>query len=361
MQAISFNRIALLALLIAIFTGCEKPERKSASVEVSIDAVLPLTGVAAEYGNYYKEALSSFRTANKLDETWDLSIQDSKSNPKDAVSAARLANSPMQPRIIFTELSSVSMALAPVAVEQNALLVAIAATPKLADFSNVLRIYPEAGALATQFRQGILSMKQGARNIGIFYVNDDFGASVSEALDRVLQEGAMNLAFKRAIPNTTDAPSEVDRLKDQSIDLIVVVGIGQPMGSLIRAIRERLPDVPVLASPEFPFASVIGQIPKELLSDISYLAFPEISPQDAKPLRAELGRDINPLDVLVYDAAEVIRQSLSQINNGVTGVELAARIRGKTFQSLGRSISIDSAGNIVYSLSLKAADSNQAK
>ncbi len=210
---------------------------------IKIGAILPLTGPAATFGQYVKEGMDLAVEEINKEAAVKLTIryEDSKGQPKEAVSAFNKILSVDNPPVIIAALSSVASALRPLAAKNEVIEVYIdVAKPGVADGFNAFRIYPEANGTA-----GILA-DFAARNLSahtaaVIYINDDYGqASLSIFSNKFVSYGGKIQMYDSYELLQHDFKSIITKLRNlhPAPDVIYLNGYGPAFVSLVKQIRE---------------------------------------------------------------------------------------------------------------------------
>jgi len=168
----------LLASLMVFSFGCAKKEEK----EIKIGVILPLTGDAAKYGQSAKKGmkLAVDEINNKggiNNQRVILIIEDSQGQVKNGVSAFnKLITIDKVPIVVGELLSSITLAIAPIANEKKIIVLSPASTaPKITEagdyiFRNVASDIVE-GQIMAEYAFNKLQYKK----IAILYINNDYG------------------------------------------------------------------------------------------------------------------------------------------------------------------------------------------
>jgi len=191
---------------------------------VTIGALLPMTGSAADYGNLMKRGIDvavddAARTGGA---DCKVIIEDSKSNPRDGYAGFLKLISADKAPVVMPVLSNIILAVVPTATEKNiALLNCPANSPKLRgaspSFFNLIplsdRESQDIAAFArTQFK---------ARRLALVFVNNDSGRGYRDNVDKSFRlTGGAVVASEGHDQGTTDFRSTVLRIKQARPDCI---------------------------------------------------------------------------------------------------------------------------------------------
>jgi branched-chain amino acid transport system substrate-binding protein len=144
---------------------------------ITIGAVLPLTGSAADFGNWMRQglelAVEDIRQRGVLrGQQVSLSVEDSQGDPKTGVSAFRKLSDVGGVHYVFTSISGVTMAILPVATQAGVLVITSSTHPEITSgkylaLRNYLTPIQEATTMA-RFAYSSL----GRRRVGVIYLNE---------------------------------------------------------------------------------------------------------------------------------------------------------------------------------------------
>src|SRR3989344_8727389 len=191
---------------------------------IKVGAILPLSGTAASAGASIAQGMQI-----AVDETnrqggidgrpLELLIEDSKGNPQEAISAFLSINTQHDPIAMVSALSAVSMALAPVAQEQNIPLIATATTAMNLTNDWTFRYYPRTEDEA-RVMQDILQ-RLDVKTLAILHLNDEFGVSIAKELSSQFKGKIVIEAFEG---KTQEFETQVLKLQDAKPDALLIVG-----------------------------------------------------------------------------------------------------------------------------------------
>lgn len=231
--------LSLFIIFLFPFLGGLGPAAENV---VRIGSLLPLTGPAASMGQEMQRgqllAKEYWNSNQKKHGTLriDLTIEDSKSSPKDAVTGYMKLRS--QGISIFTaNLSSVSLALLPKVKEEDVLLFADAAHPAITHEPHPM-VFRNSSTSELEAQEISRSLKeQGVKSISVLVISDEYGI----VFVKELREHLNNVMVKETPFDVRTAEFRVLALKalQAKPDAVVIVGIGKSIGSLILALREQ--------------------------------------------------------------------------------------------------------------------------
>lgn len=194
---------------------------------VKIGAVLSLSGPGEYIGIETRDGmLMAVRELN----TWggingrkiQLIIEDSKTHPQAGKEAFNRIEEEHRPLLYASNLSTISMALAPLSEKNSAVLMGlVTADPEFTTGKQwAFRYYPRAKDEV----EPILSIlhKLKARNVGVLYLDDEYGRSVFEIFSKAFRKSGGNVKSEAFEMKAADFKAKIENLKD--MEAIYCVG-----------------------------------------------------------------------------------------------------------------------------------------
>lgn len=273
----SFLIISVLALLI--FTQLKKEET------IKIGAIISLTGPGSHLVDLKSSMLLAVQEVNSRGginrRKIELIIEDSKSNPEESKKAFQKIEREHHPVLYISTLSSVSLALAPLAEKNSVVLIGlVASSPELTKQNDwVFRYYVSAKDEVEPILYILKDLK--VRTLGILYQDEPHGFSLYMLLKkRFEKDGSLAIGESFQAKNT-DFKIGIQKLKNA--EAIYVAGYVLPMGRVIRKLKNERYKGFILATSGI--SSLVETVPE--LNGV-YLAAPIIYNQDflfAKEIR----------------------------------------------------------------------------
>lgn len=195
-----------------------------------IGLVTPVTGDNAEYGEFFRTgatlAVKLINDKGGINGTpVELIIEDSKSDPKEAVLIAqRFISNPAVVGVVGDFNSSASMAAAQ--IYSPAGLVQISPTASHPDFTTIGEYIFRSGT--TQIHEAAFlarwSVKDlGRKRIAVLYINNDWGVVTQENyIKTAKEEGAQIVALEHFIPGDKDFTASLTKIKATNPDMFFV-------------------------------------------------------------------------------------------------------------------------------------------
>ncbi len=254
-KTFGIHRITVTVLLVIVLLfvfGCTKQQPE----EIKIGVIASLTGPIAPYGERLREGAEL--ATNEINQLGGINgsplkliIEDAKSIPNDAVFAMKkLVSVDKVPVVIGVIGSSLAMAVAPIAEENEVVLLSTgASTPD----------YTYAGDYCFRNRpsaeQEVKKMAEVAFNtmnmkkIAILYVNNDYGKSFKDVFsDRFKELGGDVLLSESFAQGSTDVRTQLTKIKAADPNAIYLVGQAIEDAYAARQIKELGINTQVLAT-----------------------------------------------------------------------------------------------------------------
>lgn len=255
--------------------------------------------------------------------------------------------------------SAASLAAAPLYNEHG--IVQVAPTSTAETYSRAgpysFRLVPSDRHQGAFLARRVAELLPSGGRIALFYVNDDYGRGLRRAflenLDRTTLTVPLDLPHSEPEVLPSDIAGAGRRLADVRPDVVVWLARGTVLDRFLPAVREALPDVPLLAGDA---VSSLRQTPGDegLRRGIRYIGFVDLdSTPELRAFAAEyeerFGRPATGPDALTYDAMRLL---IDAIRAGArTGEAVRDHLRGlgrdrPAWTGLTGPLSFDETGNV---------------
>jgi len=230
-----FSGIVIIVLLVV---GFSLPTETDEITSVTIVANLPITGAASGIGVENRDGLQL--AVNELNsqggingKNIELIIQDNETNLEKAKQIFIQTENEHEPLVHISALSFISTGLGPLADENEALLIALSAVaPEVTqDRDWVFRYF----AMAEEESIPILKTldKLNIKNLGILYLDDEFGRSISNVVEDKFENSVIKEPFE---PNSIDFKENIAKLMSQ--EAIFIVAFPDYIEIILKQLRE---------------------------------------------------------------------------------------------------------------------------
>jgi branched-chain amino acid transport system substrate-binding protein len=240
--------VLLLFISLAIPSCTEKPTGKSNTFRFGV--IIPLTGPGAALGDLIKRGLDlglEDVNASAQEKRLEAIYEDSKTNPNQGLTSFRKLVDVDKVNFVLVGFSAVCSALAPVAEESKVFMVGMTTSmPGLTEGRKyVIRLFPNADMLA-----GTIADYAASRfsRVAVIYAEDEYGKSTYTTFRDRFQKENRSVVFSESFkPTDTEFRSIVAKMVAAKPDAVYLPGYGPGYIALINQIRERDPNVPIMA------------------------------------------------------------------------------------------------------------------
>ncbi|MEO0128711.1 MAG: ABC transporter substrate-binding protein [candidate division WOR-3 bacterium] len=226
--------VAVLSSLLICISCKQEPKT------YKIGAIYHLTGPASSMGEVFKrgaELAISDLNCEKIQ--FALVIEDGKSDPNVSISALRKLQQ-QNVKVVHTFMSSVSMALVPIADNEKIVIFADAAHPQItANKKYVFRHSNTADQEANVLWNYIVA-KLNVTRIAVLYVNDDYGLAFVKHLDSIANYNKPKISIIQSLTfasNQTDFTDIAVKINKAKPEVVIIAGYGKALGLVINRLR----------------------------------------------------------------------------------------------------------------------------
>jgi branched-chain amino acid transport system substrate-binding protein len=224
----------LLGAMLLAAVGCGQTTNNET---IKIGAVFSLTGSGALFGSETaagaKMAVDEINKAGGVDgKKLELTVEDSQTSAQQGVTAYQSMVSLNHPVVVLGNLSSVSMALSPLASENKIPFLSSGAYAKDLTKQNdwTFRYFPLAEDSVEPMKKTVQQL--GIHKLGVIYTNEDYGRSVYAAWQKV--EG-LEVNGEAMEISATDLRDQLTKLQDKGVEAIYIAGYE---GNLLAALQQ---------------------------------------------------------------------------------------------------------------------------
>ena len=352
--------ISLLPLF-QILTGC-KPKQDA---PIQIGATLPLSGDAAVWGKNTQDGIELGLaeindSGGVLGRKVAVIYEDTKAQAKEGVSAyQKLTTVNHVPAIIDDSVSSVTLAMAPLAEKVQVVILATGATaPKISDAGEfIFRIW-NSDAYEGEVSAEYAFTKLGLTNVAILYINNDYGAGLREVFTKQFERrGGKISAVEGFDPNVTDMRTQLTKIGASRPDGLYLVGYPKEIPVALRQAKE-------LGVSGVRIGTVAMQDPQLLQTAgdaAEGLLFPypmEPAGQEAARFKAAFkkryGKEPGITSDVGYDAVRMITKAL-ETSKGASGDAIRKGLNTlKDYPGASGTMTFDEKGDVHKPMGIKA-------
>lgn len=317
--------LGLAVVALAVVFAVIQKQRRTAESSTSVLVITPLTGPGAALG-----ASSQFGMKLALEDLGakaariKLNFQDSKTDPKTAVTLLASRELHANSRIVISEMSQVTRALVQPAQEQNVLLLATAVgVPNIGQGStNFIRVNIMSDAIAKPLARFAATKH---RTMAILHLNDDYGRANRDLFKETYTGAGGSVVLSEAFETDPAVVGTlVEKVRASGAPACFVAGYGPAYPVIFKKFKELAPSIQLYADIGLANAPVFRAIGNA--ADGVYLAATDV---DEFPATTERGKALSEKFSLVkpgerpdyvvafsYDTIVVLADALSSVPSG---------------------------------------------
>jgi branched-chain amino acid transport system substrate-binding protein len=281
---------------------------------------------------------------------FELSIDDSKGQPKEAVTIFNALMTKTKSPVVLSWMSSAANALYPLAESNKKVLFVGAAMPDLTKGKeHVIRVFPNGVDLADQMASYAITKY---KTCSILYVNDDYGTTIKDVFKDKFEKGGGTIKLIEPLKlGETDFRTIILKVKKNQPDVIYIPAYGPIYVHIFQQIREVLPNTPIIADiPLFNSYTLeqIGKVANGIVGPATLVDDETTNVHEAsdfiKRYRAKYNKRADFNAGLGYDMSKIA--ALGVINAKSEGTDVIKYIKNqKTFKGVTGAVIIDSSGD----------------
>ena len=237
--------ILLLMLSLFSFSGCGRGDE-----DIKIGVILPLTGDLESYGQSLKNGIElaaeeinqrgginieQLEVAKKL----TLELRDSQGLEEEGIKIIEDFIFKQKIRVVIgAGASSVTLAIAPIAEENNTILLSpVSSSPEITDAGSfIFRNYPsdlvEGEKMASIAVKNLNSIK-----IAVFSINNKYGQGIKAVFITKFRSLGGEVKVFNYAPGTTDFKADVEEAKAWEPDTVYLIGYASELSHLLKELQ----------------------------------------------------------------------------------------------------------------------------
>jgi branched-chain amino acid transport system substrate-binding protein len=255
--------------LLAAATAFATPA--AAQQDVKIGAILPMTGGAASYGEWMRNGMAI--AVDEINKKWEggrkltLIIEDSKSNPKDAVAAMNKLTSADKVAAVMTTLTGITNALAPIADQHKIVLTTSATLPGITEQSPYL--FRNATNLSSEINRLVELSAGKYKKAAVLWANLEWAKWGKDAFAKEFKNKGGEIVEDQSFPaDATDLRAQVTKIRAANPDVVLVLAY-KTTGVALKQARELGVKAQFIGTLDFELPEVI-EIGKEAANGSIY-------------------------------------------------------------------------------------------
>jgi ABC-type branched-subunit amino acid transport system substrate-binding protein len=285
---------------------------------VNVASILSLTGPAGQIG---QEVLAGQELAveywnSREGPSVNLISRDSKGLPKNGLSAFRSLRAQGYENFV-ANISGVALSIKP-EINDESMLLAIASHPRVTSPANqnVIRYSQTAEEEAKTLSDWISSNDASSAKVVVFHSSDEYGYAFAEAMRREMPSDSV--LSQEYSGQTSNIRSLVQGITPQSAYIPVVVGAGQPMAQVIKALRTSGYEGPILSNIGYALTGVKENLQGEE-GEVLYTTLDvetnALTEQAARGYKKKYGRSITPDALIGFHSVSLIVSGYKKLDS----------------------------------------------
>lgn len=353
--------IVVAAIVVFITQTKKEPE------EIRIGAILPLTGAAAQFGEWKKRGIDiAVEEINKSGGIKGQHIQviyeDSQGDPKTGLSALQKLMTVSKAKIIFSDLTGVTLSILPV-TQKNILVITGATHPDITSgkylaLRNNITPGQEASEMAKFARERL-----GLKKIALLYLNDEGVKIYSQVFKETFEKLGGNTFSEIYNTGDTDFKSQLSKIKHWNPEGLYIVG-WKEIGAIIRQVKELRIDAQILGATTFESPMMLSLA--QGAAEGAIFTVPKVGgphQTDKAKLFSEkykklFGTDPEIMTAIWYDTVHALAIGLNRSRNDPSAL-FEAMVKESRFIGVIGDFHFDKMGNLVMAIGFKTVKNNK--
>ncbi|HLD12441.1 MAG TPA: ABC transporter substrate-binding protein [Candidatus Nanoarchaeia archaeon] len=250
---------SILIFGLLFLMACSSAEKTT----VTLGYITPLTGEVANYGESSRGgaeiALAEINAAGGIDGMpLQLIFEDGECKAQSATTAAQKLINVDQVKIITgTVCSAETLAVAPLAEENNIVLVSVASSnPSITQSGDyIFRVWPSDAGQGKKMAEYALA--QGYKNVAVMNQLSDYNVALAETFITNFEAGGGTITNQEAYPaETKDFRAQITKIKGKQPDAVYFVPYAEG-GLVAKQLRELGITVPLLSAETFATPEIL--------------------------------------------------------------------------------------------------------
>ena len=336
--------VVMVLLMVLLLVGCV-PSQQEKNKGIVVGFMGPMSGDAASYG------LSILKGAqlavNELDlKNVKLVVEDSKCDPKEAVSAINKLISVNKVQVIVGEVcSGATLATAPIAAQNKVVMVSAASTsPKITPAGDYIFRTVPSDAHQAAFGAELL-YQRGHKKLAVLYSNEEYGVGFNEVLKRIFPllggEVVASEPFERG---DVDLRTQLTKVKSSGADAVYIISNSpDSAAAALKQIKEMGLKVKIFGSEGLKSQAVLegakGAAEKMILTSVTSgnIGF-------MTKYKAMYHEEPGPFAAQAYDAFKATGLAIKE--GAKTGEEIKNKFASVQFNGASGNVAFDANGDL---------------
>ncbi|MFA5001150.1 MAG: ABC transporter substrate-binding protein [Candidatus Paceibacterota bacterium] len=314
--------VVIILVIIGLWYYSSKPTIPTETGPIKIGVIIPMTGIAAEYGaNVYKSINLAVEDINKaggiLGRSLEVIYEDTKCDPKEGATAVqKLINVDKIDLLMASECSGPTAAAAPI-VQQNkkVFLVALASVPGLTQVGDyIYRIMPSDSSQGKDLANAVLGYNN--KEIAVLYVNNAYGVGIEKVFEKNIVLGGAQVVSRESFDeNGADFKTQLSKIKLAKPDAVLFVAYNNLYSLIFKQAEELGLKANLFGSESLKDDKIVKELGKFANGTIVTYFVPADTPEREsfiQKMKNKYGEDPGIYVDFAYDGVYVIKQAIEK-------------------------------------------------
>ncbi|MBP5534291.1 MAG: ABC transporter substrate-binding protein [Alphaproteobacteria bacterium] len=324
MKKVLIGLFIALCLLVVGYNAYQS-ERQATTGKTKVYAVLPLSGVYAQYGKDVKSIIEWYIQNKKPN--FEIVYMDSEGEPAKGVTAFQQRAIYAKEPIVFSVFSPISAVMTPVVKEKGGFLFSISTVGIASDLGNYQIISRSSSDIIDILLPYI---QKNFKNIAIIHSDDEYGHQETKLMKSQFSGKIYEETFN---PRNPDVRIEVLKLIDVNPEAIVVLGSTTPAYiNIFKELKSHEYKGQILSDSGFTnphIFNVIGDATEGVISTAMLAETTLPQSEQIQQLQEAFQKDNKKLYYIMLEAFETLEIINYTLNNNLSFTQ-------ETYQNMGR-------------------------
>ena len=358
-MALRSGLLAVIGAAVLVMAGCGG-QKKQAADEVRIAFTTPLTGDYAEYGVHFKNAATL--SAEKVNaeggingKPFVIDFYDTKADPKENAELARKITQDSRYIGALGDFTTSScMAAGPIYEDaETVYLSPTASNPAFPEMGKYLfAMYGTQADDAPYVAQYIIQKYLNAKNVGLIYLNTDWGISALRFFKERAAEIGLGITAEEPISEgEKDFSAIVSKLRRTNPQVVYIMANASEAANAIIQARKAgwdIPFVPSSSAVTDQLVNMLGEYANGIITNQVY----NLNPEDkgvwdfSIQFKERAGVPMVYFSILAYDAVQVMAAAARESGNDLTRGNFRDKLAAVNIQTLLGQFKFDESGKV---------------
>ncbi|MDL1987077.1 MAG: penicillin-binding protein activator [Deltaproteobacteria bacterium] len=355
--------IVLAVIAVAIIAlSCEK--KPPIHGDIIIGSTLPLSGDAAVWGKNTQEgidlALEEINAAGGvLSRKLVVVYEDTRALPKEGVTAYHKLTTVDKVKVIIDDsVSSVTLAMAPLAQNDHVVVIATGATaPKISEAGEYIFRVWNSDAYEGEVSAGYAFDTLGLRSVAILYINNEYGKGLEQVFKHRFEECGGSISISESFAqSTTDIRTQLTKIQASNPDGLYVVGYPKEIPIALKQAKElglNLALIGTVAMQDPQLIQTAGDAAEGLMFPYPKDSSGQYVTLFKEAFQKKYGKEPGITSDVGYDAAKMIAKAM-ELLGGTSGEDIRKGLNMlKDYPGVSGTMTFDANGDVHKPMGIK--------